>query len=276
MNARPMEWMTAGQIAAKAKHPGLVFIPVSPAFEWHSYHLPVGTDAIIAEEIAVRLATQFQACYFRALSCGLDEVRSDAFKKQQGIDPSTHVFGMNYPHLPLASEYISSTAMQSAVEARLAAVKGTGFWIAIIINHHGGCGQIPLLHKIACQWSEPSFHVESLHTLAFARFQPPPPCERFFSVGGHAGLAETLQLMAFRPDLVDLDALPEGPLSAAETGILHDGPIIPASAHPRLASTRLAQAWGLDLLNNMAQHVAACLERPAPCDEKDSLHPCVI
>ncbi len=247
--------MRAGQIEEKARQPGLALLPISPAFEWHSLHLPVGTDAIITEEVARRLAIRLKAVYFRALPLGLDEVRSAEFKAMQGLDPQVRVFGMNYPHLPLESEYTTADTLRSIVESRLRAIRGSGFRLAAIINHHGGCGQIPLLKEIAAAWSTPTFQVEFLQTGAFARYQPPESIQANFNVGGHAGLAETLQLMAFRPDLVDLAALPDGDLKAAQLGILHDNPEIPERFNPRHATAEDAIAWGDSVVDSMAAHL---------------------
>lgn len=250
--ALPLEFLRPGQILEKARHPGLLLIPVSPACEWHSYHLPVGTDAIIVEEVARRLAVRLQAVHCRVLALGLDEVRDAAFKSSQGIDPQAHVWGMNYPGLPVASEYTTARAMRAVVEARLQAVKASGFRRAALLNHHGGRGQVPLLRAIASAWTAPGFRVDLLETKADPGFAPPPEAARCFQVGGHAGLAETLQLMAFRPDLVDLDALPDGPLQAARCGILHDGPEIPAAFNPHRATREWARLWGDHVLDRLA------------------------
>ena len=51
--------------------------------------------------------------------------------------------------------------------------------------------------------------------------------------GGHAGLSETLNLLAFRPELVDFTQLPEGDLNVRRHGILHHEPRIDAEFNPR-------------------------------------------
>lgn len=246
-----LEFLRPRQILALARDPGLVLIPVSPAIEWHSYHLPLGTDAIIAEEVARRLAIRLRAGYFRVLALGLDAMRDAPFKASQGLPPDAEVFGMNYPALPLRSEYTTPTVFRSLVTSRLKVARDAGFRLAALINHHGGHGQMPLLDLLAAAWTSDDFEVLSLNTLAGKDFRPPPGQEHMFSVGGHAGLAETLQLMAFRPDLVDVEALPEGALGAAEFGILHDAPRIPPEANPRHATPAAARAWGDHVLDRL-------------------------
>lgn len=251
-----LEYLRPAQVLALARDPGLVLIPVSPALEWHSFHLPLGTDAILVEEIARRLALRLRAAYFRVLPLGLDAPRDACFKAAQGLPPEVPVFGMNYPHLPLGSEYTTEPVFRALLEARLEAARSAGFRQAVLLNHHGGHGQMPLLDQVAAENSRGAFQVRSLHTRDADGFQPPPGQEYPFDVGGHAGLAETLQLMAFRPDLIDLDTLPDGPLSAAAFGILHDQPEIPPAANPRRARIELARAWGDHVVDRLAHRLA--------------------
>ena len=58
------------------------------------------------------------------------------------------------------------------------------------------------------------------------------PIHEHMTTGGHAGLSETLNLMAFHPELVDLTQLPEGELSVRQLGILHGQPTIERSTTP--------------------------------------------
>lgn len=250
----PLEFMRPHRIMELARDPSLVLIPISPALEWHSYHLPVGTDAIIAEEVAGRVAQNLGAAYCRVLSFGLDEIRSKAFKRSQGLDPNLQVFGMNYANLPVASEYSTPPIIRKVVTARINALRQTGFRCVALVNHHGGRGQIPLLHAIADRLSTSSFRVISLHTAAGPDFEPSEPKEHFYA-GGHAGVAETMQLMAFRPDLVDTSLLPEGPLRAWEYGILHDYPMIPSNLNPRLTNRERAQEWASHVVQRLTSAV---------------------
>ncbi len=250
---RPLECLRPDQIAAKARDPGLLILPISPAWEWHSYHLPVGTDALIVEEIAARMALHLGALHCRALPLGLDEVRDESFKASQGLPRDAHIVGMNYPGLPVASEYTEPDVMRALVVGRVNAARRTGFRRVVLLNHHGGRGQVPLLDRVAADLSAPGFDVLSLQTRADRNF----PQASSFWVGGHAGLAETLQLMAFCPDLIEQTALPPGPLRAADAGILHDHPQIPDEVHPRHARPEIARAWGDYVVNQLVALVQA-------------------
>ena len=127
------------------------------------------------------------------------------------------------------------------------------------MNHHGGAGQNETLIDIAEHYSDEAFTVSVFRVPGFNTFHEEG--ERFLhlKVGGHAGLSETMQLMAFRPDLVDLNEQEEGALSVAKTGILHHLPEIPEEFNPRHATQELADKWCASVLENTAACVREIL-----------------
>jgi creatinine amidohydrolase len=257
---RPVEEMRPGEVAARALAGRPVFVPVSPCLEWHSYHLPLGVDGLIAEAVACRLAAQTGGCYCRCLSLGLDEIRSAEFKHRQGLPRDADVFGMNFPGLPVGSEYVDAEAFRAVVRARLAMLRRSGFTVAIIVNHHGGSGQRETLEREAREMSDAALRVHVLQVQQFGPRDLPDDERRALSVGGHAGLAETLQLMAFRPELVDMRALPDGELSVAASGILHSGAHIPVEDNPHRATLSCAQKWGAAVVRAMCEEVARIMD----------------
>jgi creatinine amidohydrolase/Fe(II)-dependent formamide hydrolase-like protein len=204
------------------------FVPVSPCFEWHSFHLPVGTDALIAEGICRCMAERVHGLYFEPLSFGLDEYRPADQLTAWGFNAADKVFGMRFPDLPLCSEYCRVEEMKAAVNNRLEAIHGSGFRFAFIVNNHGGAGQMDRLNEIAAAWDRPELRVFSVTTYQFIKVQ-----HESMQQGGHAGQSETLNLMAFRPELVDFARLPAGELNVRKTGILHYQPTIEACYNPR-------------------------------------------
>jgi len=256
---RFIEELRPRQIIDVRDRTGVVFIPVSPLYEWHSFHLPLGTDGLIAEGVAVALAEEFDGLCCRCLPVALDETRDMEAKGQWGLDSDAEVFGMNFPTLPLRSEYHTPELMRGMLKARLAAFKASGFRTAFLINHHGGAGQNETLAELAEACSDDSFTVAALSVPAQNTFHEEGDRFLHLKVGGHAGLSETMQLMAFRPDLVGLNELPEGDLSVAETGILHGKPEIPAEFNPHHATQELADKWRESVLENAAARVREIL-----------------
>jgi len=258
---RPVEELRPDQVLALVATSGIALIPVSPMVEWHSFHLPLGVDGLLVEAIARTLSERLGAAWFRPLPIGLDAFRDEPFKQAQGLDLNTPVFGMNYPTLPLQSEYVGADVLHAMITARIRVTLAAGFRHVFIINHHGGEGQMDTLRHACASLAAPGIHLEVLHTVAFQTRPSNQVAARALSVGGHAGLAETIQFMAFHEELIALDRLPSGPLRAANVGILHDAPVIPDTAHPCHADPALARAWGSALLDNMEQHIRTVCEK---------------
>ena len=244
------ELMRPAEIIQARERLSCAFIPVSPMFEWHSYHLPLATDGLIAEAICALTAEKLGGVYFRTLSFGLDRFRTEAECAAWGLEPRDNVYGMNFPKVPLKSEYCQEPEMFAAVKSRLDAVKGCGFKAAFLYNHHGGAGQNELVAKIAASCRTDTFIVEALATNKVCTFKHPG-----LTVGGHAGLAETHVLMAFRPELIDLTTQPDGELEVATSGILHSKPVIEAKFNPREAQKAVADEYRKNVLANVEAFV---------------------
>lgn len=255
MSNGPAEEMLPGEILAARDRCGCAFVPVSPAFEWHSFHLPPGTDALVAEGVARAGAEAVGGIWFRPLSFGLDEWRPEEQLLAWGFEKDDRIFGMNFPDLPLASEYCEPEEMCAAVTNRLRALRACGFRHAFIVVSHGGTGQFPTLEALAERSGDESLAVHACRTGQFNTIS-----HEQMRVGGHAGLSETLWLMAFRPELVDLDQQPKGPLTVRTSGILHRRPDIEARYNPRRVDPELARALHDSVVENIGKYVRQCLE----------------
>lgn len=262
-----IEELRPKQIMDVVSNSSMVFIPVSPVLEWHSYHLPLATDAIIAEEVAKLYAAHFNGLYFRTLSVSLEEWRNPKFLAQFGMPDTSKVYGMDFPGLSVKGEYHHSgpSFLRQAVEARLAAVKETGFKYAFLLNCHGGSGQSETLDQIANEWTSKDFKVVYIFPNRFNTYKPDKEHELYLKAGAHAGIRETHFLMAFRPDLIDLSEIPEGDLKAAEYGIYHSSPVIPDSLSPRHALKFIAKEVRKSILDNGIKFIESSIN----CDGKD-------
>ncbi|NRA38376.1 MAG: creatininase family protein [Planctomycetes bacterium] len=250
------EFLRPGEILKAREASSCAFIPISPCFEWHSYHLPMAVDALIAEESSKRMAEHFHGIYFRCLSCGLDVFRNDAEKNMWGL--TGDVFGMRFPELPISSEYATKDDMRQMLDSRLEAVQQSGFKHIFVVNHHGGQGQQASVDEICNDFGKKhEMQIHSLNTVRLTTIGSERP-EIQFRIGGHAGLSETLYVMGFRPELVDTDQLDEGPLQVNTSGILHSAPEIEAEFNPRECKQEDAEAMVNSLITNM---IAAVEER---------------
>jgi creatinine amidohydrolase/Fe(II)-dependent formamide hydrolase-like protein len=253
MPIRPVEEMMPGDVVAARDRFPYALVPVSPMVEWHSWHLPLSTDGIIAESLCALVAERLGGVYLRTLPLGLDAWRTPQELHAWGFAADDRVFGMCFPDVPIASEYCEPEHMRAMVGNRLAFLRASGFKGACLYNQHGGKGQGPTLQAIAAEWDRPGFRVAALSAwrlpLAFSHEK--------LRVGGHAGLSETHWVLAFRPDLVDLTRLPDGELSVRRTGILHGQPVIEPQHHPREALMAVAHQLRTALVDALTASMRA-------------------
>jgi creatinine amidohydrolase/Fe(II)-dependent formamide hydrolase-like protein len=252
MQVKPASQMLPYEVLEAREASSCAFVPVSPCFEWHSFHLPLATDALIAEGICRCMAERVKGIYFEPLSFGLDEYRPEDELAAWGFGKNDKVFGMRFPDLPLCSEYCEAPEMKAAVGNRLTAIAGSGFRFAFLVNNHGGAGQMDLLAEIAAAWDRPAFRVFSVTTYQFINYR-----HESMKLGGHAGQSETLNLLAFRPELVDFTRLPDGELSVRKMGILHYQPVIEAQYNPRHVMLSVANEIRKSIIESFVQFIQA-------------------
>ena len=250
---KPADEMRPGEFIEAVTRGPYAFIPVSPTFEWHSFHLPMGTDAIIPQELSKIVTAKIGGVWFRPLSLGLDAWRTPDEKAEWGFKPDENIYGMNFPDLPLKSEYCETEEMIKIVKNRIKALEGSGIKHVFLINHHGGKGQFKTIEQISSDTTTEDMRVHGLRTYQFNDLTKQ---DGWFGVGGHAGFSETTWLAAFRPDLIDLKEQKKGRLSVRHTGILHSTPEIEAKWNPQNISYEVANLLRERVTSNLIQYIS--------------------
>ncbi len=152
--------------AAMAAMP-VAWVPVG-LLEWHSEHLPLGTDVLRAE----------WCCSAAARAIG-------------GIVlPPLYVSCRGYGSFEGTLIFSHDTAVQVGVELAGQLAKA-GFRAALFLSAHGGQWQVAFLDDVARRYSGPM----ALLTLQISQAS---------GHGDHAGVWETSDMMAARPELVEL------------------------------------------------------------------------
>jgi len=242
------------EVLASRERCGIVFIPVGP-IEWHSYHLPFGTDAMIAEGICSLVAERTGGLYFPPLLLGTDKTRTEKELEAWGFDKNEKIFGMNFPALPLNSEYCTAEELTMAITRRLDFVKSNKFKAAFVVDVHGGDPDFPefeqkeLLKKACKEFNSSSFKVEFADAFRFCTIKGD------HIVGDHATLPETTFLLAFRPELIDLSKIPEGELIAREMGMVTGSAVVNSKRNPRNSSKVLADEFRENIINNFVKYI---------------------
>jgi creatinine amidohydrolase len=174
--------------ARLAARPALVL--AFGTIEWHSHHLPLGLDGIVAQALGERIAL------------GLDAVLAPVGYWAAG--------GVAYPY----TLNLPGSLVEPILEAVFEQFAGMGFRLIVAITGHFGLEQTLILKRAALA----TMRRTPATILPLAEYDL--TTDRGY-LGDHAGIGETSLLWALRPDLVRLDAVPpDAPLD----GVLGDDP----------------------------------------------------
>lgn len=174
----------------------IAYLPFG-TLEWHSFHLPLGLDAVKAYELCLRAA-----------------------EKSGGVVlPATYwaIGGMPYPW----TTRFEASLMENLFYAIYEQMAHVGFKVAIAVTGHYGTEQYYALKKAACEFMYKSNLIVA----------PMPEYEVVYEKGyrgDHAAKWETSILMELRPDLVDMSRLSKD-LGEPLQGTMGEDPRIHAS-----------------------------------------------
>ena len=256
-----MEWLRPAEIVAEMKERPLVFVPVGP-LEWHGPHLPLGTDALDAQTVALRVAREVGGVVLPTLFCGTDRERTPEQLDNLGFEDYRWIVGMDFPANTLKSLYFKEEYMALLVREVLTLLIRQGYRLIVIVNGHGAANHVAVLERLSAEFSAESP----------ARVVP------FFAWAsqddvldvGHADAIETARMMALRLDSVDMSTLPpaDEPLYNTDWGIVDaqtfrgdPTPDFTMRDDPRSeASPEMGEATFGMTVSYIAQHVSSVLQ----------------
>jgi creatinine amidohydrolase len=182
------------------------------ALEWHGPHLPFGLDGLVAESFCQELAARTGAVLL----------------------PTTYLPITALPHPQSIS--IRTEVVRGAWQDLLDGLGRAGFRLVCLISGHYAQGHEIVLAEVADQFSRGGKALVLAGT-PLALLSDPLLLD-------HAGRWETSQLLHFRPELVDLTALPPGSLPpVSQVAVLGDDPRQASAEQGRAIVERALQAW---------------------------------
>lgn len=174
--------MTWAETADYLKRSDMVIIPMGST-EQHGPHLPLGTDIIVAEDIASRVSARTGVVVAKILSVGQSEVH------------------MGFP----GTISISPGAMERVLVESAESLIRHGFRKFMFFNYHGGNSVVQQNVLFHINNRTPATAV-AIGLGSVLRWESPAAqYERFFD--WHAGVGETSLMMHLRPGMVRRDRL---------------------------------------------------------------------
>jgi creatinine amidohydrolase len=174
----------------------VIYLPWG-ALEWHGPHLPLGTAGTIAQEMC-----------------------EQAVRRTGGVlMPTTWLPVTTIPHPHSLS--MRASVVRSLWEDLFVRLKHAGWRVVVVVSGHYAQG-----HELALiEAAEEAINQHNLLVLGV-----PPLVMVDETMHDHAALWETSMMMLLRPDLVNIDALGNGPLQPAASAVIGQDPRGTASA----------------------------------------------
>ncbi len=240
MRTVQFELLRPGEIVAERERCPIVYVPIGP-LEWHSLHLPMGTDPLNATIVAHEVAKRVGGVVLPTFYWGTERERPPEAARDLGFKETDYVVGMDFPANLIPSLYCREEYLALLVRELLDRLVRLQYQLIVIVNGHGALNQVQTLERLAKEFTANS-PAKVLLQMAWATGGT-------FELGsGHADVGETSVMMAHFPESVDMSALPPAsePLHVYDFAIVDDKTfrgqpqpdhVLPAEADPRLHSS---------------------------------------
>ncbi len=193
------ERLTPSEFHDRLKKAPIAYLPLG-TLEWHSSHLPLGSDSLQSQGFFIKLAQRVGGVVLPPIFLGPDKVREVNGFEYYGMD----IYGYlpNTPQQLRGSAYwISSDLFLALLEAVLKQIRRAGFRILVA---HGHAPSTNLIIKNNRKLSK-KFDL-TIITVWRDKGRINPDLE--FQCD-HAAANETSIMMALHPDLVHIENLPK-------------------------------------------------------------------
>ena len=265
MTTVQFELLRPAQLVAERERCPLIFLPIGP-LEWHSVHLPYGTDALNATEVARRVAERVGGVVLPTFYWGTERERPPEVARDLGFSERDYIVGMDFPNNMLKSLYCREEFLALLVRELLDGLLALKYRLIVIVNGHGASNHLETLRRLSTEYTACSPARVLLAPAWLAN-------DDTFKIGpGHADAAETSLMMALYPERVDMHELPPAsePLRNQDWAVVDAETFrgrptpdhtVRAEADPRLsASAQLGRQTLARIIDAVEQEVRAALQ----------------
>ena len=224
----------------------IAYLPLG-TLEWHGEHLPLGSDGLQSQGFFERLAREVGGIVLPMLFLGPDRVREQEGRELYGMDIADgRPQGQEYPTQQLAGSayWVPEETFGALLQAVLKQLRRAGFRIVV---GHGHGPSTAFFRDHAAEWRK-QFGLECLICWGSEHDR-----EGLGIQVDHAAMNETSLVMALRPELVEMDRLPQD---------LEQWPVAVGGKDPRLYASAELGERAIELqLERMAEILRAALDR---------------
>lgn len=201
MRTNKLQFMRPNEIVEERNRKSIVYMPMGP-LEWHSYHLPMGTDALAAEKTAEMAAKITGGIVMPTLFCGTERDVPAGMLDSLGFQDTTqYIIGMDYPANNFKSFYFREDIFAGIVREYLRLLAMQNYKLIVLVNGHAAANQMAVLERLAAEVSNES----KSKVITFLALHGLEEDEKDL---GHATKLETSIQMAIDKNNVDLGQLP--------------------------------------------------------------------
>jgi len=208
------ELLRPGEIVAERERCPVAYVPLGP-LEWHSVHMPLGTDPLNAQAVALQVAERVGGVVLPPFFWGTERERPPEMVADLGFARGQYVVGMDFPANSLPSLYCREEFLALLVRELVGLLIRQQYRLIVLVNGHGARNQLDTLQRLSIELSATS-PARVLLTTAW------PAHGDLDTFTGHADAGETSVMMALYPESVDLGALPPAsePLRSADWAVV--------------------------------------------------------
>lgn len=209
-----IQFMRPEEVKAAMEKSAIAYLPLG-LLEWHGPHLPMGVDAINAENVSLQAAEISGGVVFPVVYFGTERERSPEMLEWLGFQPDENIVGMDFNENNLKSHYVPEEYFAIIVRENLRNIIRMGFKVVVIVTGHAATNQLETLERLVIEFGANS-DCEVILELPFNK-----NTDDIYEVG-HASKIETSIMMALMPERVKIGNLPpkEVPLKNTKFAIV--------------------------------------------------------
>jgi len=196
------------ELARVVRDVGVAILPIG-SLAWHGSHLPYGVDGFLAESFAEKLADRVNGVLLPTFYSSMTTIPEER------------------------SLAVRSEIFRGLIYDLLNGLKQSGFRTVCIVTGHHAEGHLVELYEAAT-----AFIGAELYVIAAA----PLEVIEDESLLDHGGRWETAQLMALRPELVDVATL-DGQLTPKKSGVIGEDPRCAKAEEAAALTNRALDVW---------------------------------